>query len=299
MTGFKSPIAGGQGALLIPAIKSPDYAPGVAGWTVNRDGSAELNNVTVRGTVIAGTFQGTNFVINPAGAFFYSGAPAAGNLTASVAPSSGTDGFGNRYLGGMATYTYAAGVPVNATQHSGSGILYYAWAGSSWGITQAHVAIGTGTNLELSATGGVKSISPFTADTLDVIGPVTATGGDPTDRTLITTDAWNVPGALANGWANAGGGLASLQYSLLPSDAVHLIGVISPAASTSTAFYTLPAGYRPAVSQDMPVGFHTATGAGQGAFLRVNTAGQCSILNSTTSTGTVCVNSVIPLGPSS
>ena len=38
-----------------------------------------------------------NTIINPSGIFIYSGAPAAGNLVAAIAPASGTDSFGNAY----------------------------------------------------------------------------------------------------------------------------------------------------------------------------------------------------------
>lgn len=45
-----------------------------------------------------------NTIINPAGAFTYSGNPGAGNLIASMAPTSGTDSFENHYLSGVASY---------------------------------------------------------------------------------------------------------------------------------------------------------------------------------------------------
>lgn len=45
---FTNPIVGGR-VLIREAIQSPDYAPGVAGWTINRDGSAEFNNGVFRG----------------------------------------------------------------------------------------------------------------------------------------------------------------------------------------------------------------------------------------------------------
>jgi hypothetical protein len=96
---FSNPITGGQGTLVRPAIKSPDYSPGVSGWTINRDGSAEFNNLTIRGT-----FNGTDFILNTDGFFLYSGTPAAGNLVASAASVDGTDDFGNAYLAGFTTY---------------------------------------------------------------------------------------------------------------------------------------------------------------------------------------------------
>lgn len=49
---FGNPIAAGsEGRLVRASIRSPDYTPGVSGWTINRDGTAEFNNVTVRGTL--------------------------------------------------------------------------------------------------------------------------------------------------------------------------------------------------------------------------------------------------------
>jgi hypothetical protein len=49
---FDNPITGGQGTLVRPQIKSPDYIPGVSGWIIRADGTAEFNNVTVRGEVL-------------------------------------------------------------------------------------------------------------------------------------------------------------------------------------------------------------------------------------------------------
>lgn len=46
---FGNPVVGGEGGELIrAAIKSPNYVVGTTGWIINRDGSAEFNNVTIR-----------------------------------------------------------------------------------------------------------------------------------------------------------------------------------------------------------------------------------------------------------
>jgi len=50
-----------------------------------------------------------NTIINAAGIFTYSGAPAAGNLIFSDAPASGTDPYGNPYLQGATAYIYFSG----------------------------------------------------------------------------------------------------------------------------------------------------------------------------------------------
>ncbi len=90
---FSNPITGGQGALIRPAIKSPNYVAGVSGWSINKNGSAEFNNIVIRGgTVISGT------------ALYYNGTPAAGNLFVSISATAGTDSFGNAYVKGVGLY---------------------------------------------------------------------------------------------------------------------------------------------------------------------------------------------------
>jgi hypothetical protein len=77
-----NPIVGGTD-LRIPAIESPNYVPGVSGWVINQDGSAEFSNLNIRGTftgltLIGGSFQGINFVINDQGIFLYEAGPGGG-----------------------------------------------------------------------------------------------------------------------------------------------------------------------------------------------------------------------------
>lgn len=78
---------------------------------------------TISGTTISGSsFDGTDFILNTSGAFFYSGTPASGNLIASVVSAAGTDGFGNAYNAGIWSYA-ASGVKAGLTSASGSGTL--------------------------------------------------------------------------------------------------------------------------------------------------------------------------------
>jgi len=55
MAGFNNPVIGGLEKLIREAIQSPNYVPGISGWTINRDGSVEFNNGIFRGTLQAGT----------------------------------------------------------------------------------------------------------------------------------------------------------------------------------------------------------------------------------------------------
>src|SRR5512144_693762 len=97
-SGWGNPIVGGT-ILRRPAIQSPNFVTGSTGWNIAADGSAEFNDLTIRGT-----FFGTDFEVNAAGAFFYSGTPALGNLVVSVTSSAGTDEFGNVYDQGVTVY---------------------------------------------------------------------------------------------------------------------------------------------------------------------------------------------------
>lgn len=54
---FGNPIVGDED-LIRSGIRSPGYVAGVSGWRIAQDGSAEFNNVTVRGTLAAGSITG-------------------------------------------------------------------------------------------------------------------------------------------------------------------------------------------------------------------------------------------------
>jgi hypothetical protein len=92
---YADPIVGGI-FLIKPAIRSRNYIAGVSGWTINVDGSAEFNNVTVRGglivsdgnstiridTALFGTPTVTFFIsgiTNPAQFFAFNAAATAGH----------------------------------------------------------------------------------------------------------------------------------------------------------------------------------------------------------------------------
>ncbi len=47
---FSNPVVGGT-TLIRPAIQSPNFVTTVSGWSINIDGSAEFNNVAIRGTL--------------------------------------------------------------------------------------------------------------------------------------------------------------------------------------------------------------------------------------------------------
>lgn len=69
--GFSNPIIGGGGSLVYPSIHSPNYVPSQSGWTINKDGTAEFADLTVRGKIIVeGTDDGIfvyTYVATPIG----------------------------------------------------------------------------------------------------------------------------------------------------------------------------------------------------------------------------------------
>jgi hypothetical protein len=89
---FSNPLNAGE-TLILDSLHSPNYDPGMMGWSINKDGTAEFNSVVIRG----GTTEGGV-------ALYYSGTPAHGNLTGSIASQAGIDPFSNNYLAGFTSY---------------------------------------------------------------------------------------------------------------------------------------------------------------------------------------------------
>lgn len=122
MTGFANPIIGGAGALVYPSIHSPNFVHEVSGWTINKDGSAEFDNLVIRGT-----FSGNDFILNNAGFFLYQGTPGRGNLILAAASQAGTDQFGNAYSGpGIAVSNVGGGQNEIQVRPDLNAVLIYA-----------------------------------------------------------------------------------------------------------------------------------------------------------------------------
>lgn len=98
---FSNPIVGGT-TLIRPAIHSPDFVTGVSGWSINKDGSAEFNDVVIRGgSVVGGT------------SLYYNGTPAAGTLIMSISANAGVDEFGNSYPAGVTVFATTGTVNID------------------------------------------------------------------------------------------------------------------------------------------------------------------------------------------
>ena len=235
------------------------------------------NSFPLGAEIFKGVFDGTDYVINSAGAFFYSGTPALGNLAVSIAPSSGTDAYGNAYTSGVSVYDSGTG----QTAQLAAGELVTGNTGGSGGsglvADGAQLTITSGATATRLETFDVSGLST----SLDVVGPASGAGSG-----RIWAYGWEPVAAVANqvtagiygSWialvSNGSGGLVPetthsfgplgvtgiditvSNYYLLPDGGV-FISIKGSATGTVTAGSktfpnALSAGYRPATGTLLP-----------------------------------------------
>jgi hypothetical protein len=269
--GFNNPILGGT-ALIRPSIHSPDYVAGSTGWTVNQDGTAEFNGVTIRGKVVLGNGTTNTIVLdNTLDAILVY--DSSGHLIASVSPSGGTDSFGNVFQAGVVSY-------------QGGNVKIYSQ------LIAGYLAIATGdTNGDAfqiftsGAVGGPNSDQPYAvlispADSgiptpitsqIEMYGEDAAQAREPFIRSrqaglLVDMDwlhqgeiKYSAPGALNYGetwhamalnanWAALGAPWGTPAYRKTPIGTVQFSGAVQwtdGVAGAPQQITTLPAGYRP------------------------------------------------------
>lgn len=310
--GFSNSIIGGAAALIRAAIRSPNFVTGSGGWQISKDGSAEFNNITIRGT-----FNGTDFILNATGLFFYSGTPAAGTLIMSIVPGTGSvnDPFGTgcppgvtvgkntspqvemltagtsgvlRFLMNNAGFTnpqifantpggtfasFVMGGPANAI--AGHTDAVGVLLNSSDGGSSANLEI---TYDDANGTGHVTAFSDFSgfnivAGTIDAVAPGTGTG--PTNASAAET--WHAMAAFNAGFSH---GVPAPAYKLNADNTVSLAGQVSATSgTTSGTIITLPsASYFPALAKTFPLPFAGGTPAATGnCRLGVSTGGALNL----------------------
>lgn len=277
MGGFTNPVFGGN-VLIRPAVRSPNYRAGIQGWSINKDGSAEFNDLTLRGE-----FLGANWVQNEQGLFFYNGTPAAGNLIGSWAPAAGTDPYGNSYDVGLTINSSAGKIYLSALdgvfQSIGSsgnlvtindGQVTFKRPGASstatiiqdLGPTHGSLFIESGeaaSNDNSAQLGIITSAGAPTTGQQDTY-PRTATsepsGVFPayhyvtgavvktTDLVANTSATWQIPAAAAYNanWApgsSASSRYANMRYRLDAEDNLHICGAAHATAALAAGSYTL------------------------------------------------------------
>lgn len=288
MSGFNNPIIGGGGALIYPSIHSPNYVPLISGWSINKDGTAQFSSINVLGgaLVFYNAFGAVIFRMDPPnGAFFAyldNGSAVQGQLVGVQAVKSGVDPvtgtayspgnyindpvfldfltiLGNTIMFGQGT-VFTTNGQVKANQESvgvigpylemgspiqntagGNGQLKHRWYGDKHdGSILASEKIWRDLG-----DGNVHAAIVGLCGQLAAMVPGTAIPG--------TLETWHgMTGAYTNAWSDTGGGNNVGRYRLLasPPNTVEIEGTISHAGITgASAFFTLPAGYRPASSQ--------------------------------------------------
>lgn len=231
-------------------MQSPDFVHGVSGWAIFGDGSAEFNNLAIRGI-----FTGTDFVIEAAGEFYYSGTPAAGNLvSSSVTNAGGFDSFGNAYLPGYTSYTNLGGGVFVANSLSSTNQLSYWTAASSAGPWTQIGSIAADVNSDLTISAN--------------------------NRIGLAANAVAAPGGTFEGWHTLGG-LGTTGYTISqgrfryeaigPGYTVIEVQLQAGAGGGTAGVYTwtitLPAAYQfpGTISKSEPLGFNGTSGAGANA----------------------------------
>jgi hypothetical protein len=260
VSGFASPIVGGGGTLVYPSIHSPNFIPGVSGWTVRRDGSAEFSDVIIRGTI-----AGNDWVLTSSGLYMYNGAAALGTLIASVLTpaAAGTDPVGNSVLVGVTAYSGGAAnlTAVNLWDNGQLRFMFAATPGGAWVNVGSMQGGPSALNLTIPAAVifsllGTAELSQAAVFGLTARNP--NTGG--------TQEIWHQVGAAGQpafgaGWSNSGAG-AGLAYQYRADASVDIAGDLSvPSNPNGTVIFTLPAAWRPASTQQLDVTVITSTGA--------------------------------------
>jgi hypothetical protein len=316
-SGFSSPVVGGDNSIIREEVKSPDFVHGVSGWSIMKNGSAEFNDLVIRGV-----FNGSDFIINPDGGFFYDGAPDLGNLIASFASASGFDAFGNAYMQGITAYSASGfATPVNHAQlqdgtlalgpgvdfiHSAAAFINcandYSWIFNS----PVSVAGPQSTPLSLILQGGTPGATTGSANAMFGAVQDFNTGG-PADwhvsGSTIATDnsgvseIWNT-GTYQPNWsaASAWGTLTNLQplhWRKSERDSLRIGGCFTAAAAAGTAIVNVPAYVRPKATGQQPLqcGQRTSAGAITYGFVYLSSAGNLNV-NSQFPTITVATGSV-------
>lgn len=303
---FRNPILAGN-TLVRAAIQSTNYAAGSAGWMIGRDGTAEFNAATFRGTVVVQSNQAV---------LFYSGVPAAGNLVLAISPVAGTDSFGNGYSQGL-TIGSAGGFEIVLGLTGGSPLMFFPTGNVGITNSSALQAITQGTgNAEYDQLQILGAQNTTQKDAVDSAWASSSTDGtqpaqildfyhDPSGgfhfyRTLgfagnssigpstavnPTTGLSRANPAVAETWHSvtpATGwtitGLSpGLSCRLLPDGNTQLEGSIKFSSGTPTSgalMCTLPAAYRP------PTGKFYLTPTASGVFLiTIATTGNVTISN--------------------
>lgn len=282
---FQNPIVGGQGTLLRNAIKSPDYVPGVSGWSINKDGTAEFNEGKFRGAVLIGNppsqgavsigLTGTDIPLalrtfSPDYTWYEADVHwfdttqfQFSALVFNSAFSRMEQITGVRTTGGGVQLQTFVDATFPNSYYFGSSVydtnpVDFEWRNSNItgsSDTTFNLAGGITVSGGQTFSGGAK-FTGTAAEGVTITGGNSAGAGGTVDLyTGGANETWHaIP--YANSWANLGGGRpGGYRRVASPPNSVEITGQFSvPAGSRGdgTTIGNLPANYRPATQVDMP-----------------------------------------------
>jgi hypothetical protein len=93
-------------------------------------GGIIVGTIVNAATFVGSTFEGTDFILNTAGGFWYSSTPGLGNLFVNITSQGGTDGLGNTYPAGVFVYG-PTGSTVGLADNGAEAIITLTPAGST------------------------------------------------------------------------------------------------------------------------------------------------------------------------
>jgi len=280
MDGFANSILAGN-KLVREAIESPNYVPGVSGWSIQRDGNSEFNDTTIRGAIHVVGDEGeieididaqrpilkfwntlhNNFAyINVVDDFDPD--QAAIGLNSGPFPSTviGGDVYARVYLIDSHEGTSQLGFLRSSDQFPIGGSYLF---NDRMCNVRAYLGDGTFTSMAnvISHRDGYVSFQGSTdGATLD--GPELRVGEAESGGYLhVNNEDWiSMSGIFSNGWTNSGGSVDA-QYKLCGDGFVRLRGRITAGTNTAgTLMLTMPSGYRP----DQHGRYMCANGTGTG-----------------------------------
>lgn len=289
--GFNNPITGGQGALVRPAIKSPNYAAASAGWSINADGSAEFNNLTARGKLLIGSPPAT-------------GAISMG-LTGTDIPA---------VLRNFSPAVYDVWYVANIYWYTATTFRFEALVhNATFGLQEYLCGTYDGTNVNpqvlVDGPGGATDAYHFGSDFVganqlfldfrnaNVVVDNLSTFN--TENAVLndgTPEVWHAV-TLKNGWTQRGGGTTNLKVRRLPggSGLVQLVGSLNAGTKADgTQVFTLPTGYFPAASIDLPASCDTQVLA-QSPHIAISSAGSANCWG-LSSASFFSLSAIYPLG---
>lgn len=258
------PVVGGT-ILRRVAIASPNFVHLLMGWSINQDGTAEFNGLTINGGEIILTDGSGNVVGTLDGT---RGLVLYGNGDA-VNPGLILSPFGDLSWGNFDVNPHGGpAIEVGSTQ-------MFLTSGADVGGIVAAIALAS--DLGGGAVGAQLNGLLY--------GNNQTSSGTP----VPAVETWHAL-PLSNGWANSGGAVQVAQYRAMPDGTVVCRGSIT--GGVATTFATLPAQYRPAATLQFPAGGGTAVAAGNNLHIVITSAGVMTINGENALGGSFAVDSV-------